>query len=277
MSRIAVVTGSNKGIGFACVRALCKQLKPEDVVYLTARKPDLGKKAVLDLEKEGLKPRFHQLDISDKQSVEALRDHLKKEHGGLDILINNAATAYKAKDQTPFSEQAKVTNQVNYFDNVQAVHILSPLLRANARVVNVCSFVANMTWGKMGNELKEEFKNLSSEDQLNKLVQKFIDLAAKDEHTKHGFPNTAYGFSKVAFSAYTRLLDREFQKDSNRPGMVAFAADPGWVVTDMSSQSGNKNIDEGADTLVWLALQPEGATEGRGEMFSDRKLHQVFV
>ena len=52
-------------------------------------------KAVADLEKEGLNPRYHQLDISNQQSVEALRDHLKKEHGGLDILINNAAMAFK--------------------------------------------------------------------------------------------------------------------------------------------------------------------------------------
>lgn len=64
-------------------------------MYVTARNPELGEKAVLALEKEGLKPHFHQLDISDKASVEALRDHLKKEHGGLDILINNAAIAYK--------------------------------------------------------------------------------------------------------------------------------------------------------------------------------------
>ncbi len=33
MSRVAVVTGSNKGIGFAIVRALCKQ--PNLIVYLT--------------------------------------------------------------------------------------------------------------------------------------------------------------------------------------------------------------------------------------------------
>lgn len=277
MARVAVVTGSNKGIGFACARALCKQLKPEDVVYVTARNPELGEKAVLALEKEGLKPHFHQLDISDKASVEALRDHLKKEHGGLDILINNAAIAYKAKDTTPFAEQAKVTNRVNYFDTAQAFHILSPLLRPHARVVNVCSFVAVMTWGRMGDALKDQFRNVSSEEELNSIVNRFINLAAKDEHTKHGFPTTAYGFSKVALSALSRLHDRVFEKETTRPGIVVYAADPGWVQTDMSSNSGNKNIDQGADTLVWLALKPQGDTEGRGEMFSDRKLNKVFL
>ncbi len=33
MSKVAVVTGSNKGIGFAIVRALCKQF--DGIVYLT--------------------------------------------------------------------------------------------------------------------------------------------------------------------------------------------------------------------------------------------------
>lgn len=56
-----------------------------------------------------------------------------------------------------------------------------------------------------------------------------------------------------------------------------FQADPGWVVTDMTSGSGKKNIDEGADTLVWLAMRPEGDLEGRGEMYSDRKLNKVFL
>lgn len=34
-TRVAVVTGSNKGIGLAIVRALCKQY--QGIVYLTAR------------------------------------------------------------------------------------------------------------------------------------------------------------------------------------------------------------------------------------------------
>ncbi|PIK39333.1 Carbonyl reductase [Apostichopus japonicus] len=277
MSRVAVVTGSNKGIGLACIRALCRQLKPDDVVYLTARNPELGKKAVADLEKEGLKPRFHQLDISNKASVEALRDHLKKEHGGLDILINNAAIAYKDEDPAPFAEQAKVTNDINYFKTAQVFHTLSPLLRANARVVNVASFVANWTWGKMEENVKEKFRHLSKEEELDKIVKEFVDLATTGEHTKHGFPNTSYGFSKVAVAAMTKLQDQEMQKDSKRSGIIVYSADPGYVKTDMSSQGGDKTTDEGADTLVWLALRTENAIEGRGEMFSDRKINKVIL
>ncbi len=76
------------------MRALCKQLD-NGIVYLTARDEGRGKEAVAKLNQEGLQPKFHQLDINDGESIARLREHLKKTHGGLDILINNAGIAFK--------------------------------------------------------------------------------------------------------------------------------------------------------------------------------------
>ncbi len=61
----------------------------------SARNEKLGHEAVEKLKKElgspnGDKIRFHKLDVTKKDAIEAFRDHLKKEHGGIDILINNA-------------------------------------------------------------------------------------------------------------------------------------------------------------------------------------------
>ena len=91
-TRIALVTGANKGLGFAIVRDLCRRF-PGDVV-LTARDEARGRAAVQQLQAEGLSPRFHQLDITDLQSIRAVRDFLLKEYGGLDVLVNNAAIAF---------------------------------------------------------------------------------------------------------------------------------------------------------------------------------------
>ena len=66
-----------------------------DKNVFAARDVGRGKTAVAELEKEGLKPNFHQLDVSDTQSITALRDYLKEKYGGLDLLVNNAAIAYK--------------------------------------------------------------------------------------------------------------------------------------------------------------------------------------
>ncbi len=51
----------------------------------------MGKQAVEKLNKEGLKPNFHQLEIDNNDSVAAFANYLKEKYGGLDILVNNAA------------------------------------------------------------------------------------------------------------------------------------------------------------------------------------------
>jgi len=100
MSRVFVVTGSNKGIGKSIVKLLLQD-KEEKIVYLTSRNQELGENAVKDLEKENLKAKYYQLDICNKSSIEKLRDHLKEQYGGLDVLVNNAGTMCTDKT-TPF-------------------------------------------------------------------------------------------------------------------------------------------------------------------------------
>ena len=94
-SRVALVTGANKGIGFAIARDLCRQFSGD--VVLTARDAARGRAAVQQLQAEGLSPRFHLLDIDDLQSIRALRDFLRKEYGGLNVLVNNAGIAFQRR------------------------------------------------------------------------------------------------------------------------------------------------------------------------------------
>lgn len=89
------MTGGNKGIGLAIVKGLCKQF--DGIVYLTARDIQRGLNAVKELEGEGLKVKFHQLDITDENSINTFHDYLQKTYNGLDILVNNAAIAFKVK------------------------------------------------------------------------------------------------------------------------------------------------------------------------------------
>ena len=70
---VAVVTGSNKGIGLAIVRGLCRQFEGD--VFLTSRDEGRGREAVVAaLEREGLSPKYHQLDITDEASVRRLKE-----------------------------------------------------------------------------------------------------------------------------------------------------------------------------------------------------------
>lgn len=89
-------------------------------------------------------------------------------------------------------------------------------------------------------------------------------LAQAGKHRENGWPNSAYGVSKVAVSALTRIQQREF--DQKRPGddIVVNSVHPGYVDTDMTSHKGQLTIDQGADAPAWLALLPPNVKEPRG-------------
>jgi carbonyl reductase 1 len=149
MSRITVVTGANKGIGFSIVKILCQSKSKEDIVYLTARDESRGMKAVAELKGLGCDAAFHQLDLDSLESIKKLSNYLKQTYGGLDILVNNAGVAYKGSSTAPFDEQAEVTNRTNYFGTLNVCKHLIPLIKDRGRVVHVSSQCGHYSFSKM--------------------------------------------------------------------------------------------------------------------------------
>ena len=131
---VAVVTGSNKGIGLAIVRSLCQ--KYEGDVYLTSRDEGRGLAALEILRREGLEPKYHQLDICQEESVIKLRNFIKEKYGGIDILVNNAGIMIQSQS---VGVEARPTVETNYWANKSVCHILFPVLNPGARVVNMSS------------------------------------------------------------------------------------------------------------------------------------------
>jgi len=264
---VAVVTGSNKGIGFAVVRQLCDVFKGD--VYLTSRNEDRGGAAIEKLQAEGLKPLFHQLDIDDEESVKKLRDFMKEKYGGINVLVNNAAIAFKQAATEPFGEQATVTLKTNYWNTKRACEILFPILKPGARVVNVSSALGFLgCLDKATNTDKAEAikktladPSLKVED-LDALMKDFTDSANAGTHEEHGWINSTYSLSKVGLSALSRIQQRQFDADS-RADLVVNHIHPGYVDTDMTSHKGPLSIDRGAQSTVFAAmLPPDTPTRG---------------
>src|SRR5207302_1287610 len=83
-SRVALVTGANRGIGFE----VCRQLAMKGLrVILTARTTSKAESAARRLQAEGLVVAAAVVDVTDADSIRALRKHV----GGIDVLVNNAA------------------------------------------------------------------------------------------------------------------------------------------------------------------------------------------
>ena len=265
-TRVAVVTGANKGIGFEIVKRLCKEF--DGIVYLTARDVANGQKAVAKLEAEGLHPRFHQLDITSQESVEKFKDYLDRTYGGLDVLVNNAGTAYKNASTAPFSEQASVTVANNFTGTLRVTKALFPLIRPHGRVVNVSS-----TGGRLGilqEHLRKKFTDPNlTEEGLVALMDQFVKDVHDGHHLERGWPNAAYGTSKVGMTALNKVYAREAAR-LGKEDVLVNACCPGWCQTDMSSQTGPNTAAQGAETPVLLALLPAGSPTG--EFWRDKTI-----
>ena len=86
-SRVALITGSNKGLGFECAKLLGKKgIK----IILTARDIEKGKSASEKLKKDGIDVVFHKLDVTRQKDVDDIFEFVKNKFANLGILVNNA-------------------------------------------------------------------------------------------------------------------------------------------------------------------------------------------
>ena len=269
-SRIAVVTGGNKGIGYEIVKELCSKF--EGIVYLTARDKDRGLAACERLVMEGCKtpPKFHQLDIACEESVERFQDHIKQTYQGLDVLINNAGIAYKMKSPVPFAEQAENTIKVNVFGTLSVCKHLFPLLRPHARVVHVASMVGKLHKIKTKSLKNELTRPDITESELVELIRQFVNATKAGDHESKGWPTQSYAVSKLALNILTTIQARDHPYDKGTDVLINSCC-PGWCRTDMAGPNATKSATEGAETPVFLALIPPGSGQPHGKFYSDLK------
>ncbi|XP_038219313.1 carbonyl reductase [NADPH] 3-like [Zerene cesonia] len=263
-TKVAVVTGGNKGIGFAIVRGLCKRF--DGVVYLTSRDINRGTNAVAELNKEGLNPKYHQLDTTDPRSIEVFRDYIKGNYGGLDVLVNNAAIAFKNNAPEPVAVQAEQTLAVNYFAVLSTCELLFPILRNGARVVNVsssCGHLSNIPSADLRNRLKDPSLTIN---ELSDLMRQYIEAAKQNTHASK-WGNSSYVVSKVGLTALSMIQQRML----NDKDIKVNAVHPGYVDTDMTSHKGILTIDQGADAPLFLALDAPDSVKGQ-YVWSDRRI-----
>ena len=93
VSRIALVTGANQGLGRALVEGLATRMGPDDLVLLTGR----DEQRVTDAAREvaslpGTRSRVEGrvLDVTDTDAIAQLADDLRQFHGGVDVVVSNA-------------------------------------------------------------------------------------------------------------------------------------------------------------------------------------------
>ena len=139
MNKFALVTGANRGIGFAVAKTL---LQHNFTVILTARSESSGQEAMKKLSHSD-HLYFHTLDVSDQSSVDQLLGWVEAEFGRLDVLINNAGINYDTWQQAENADLDTVqeTLDTNLLGPWRMTNAFVPMMKqaGYGRIVNVSS------------------------------------------------------------------------------------------------------------------------------------------
>lgn len=284
-TRVAAVTGANKGIGLAIVRQLALQYPRSPfssngsiplLIYLTARNESRGRQALRDLhadpklkdakvlqEHGGLTSvQYLPLDIDSEKSISDLASHLKTAHPeGIDFLINNAGIAMDGFD----ASVVKTTLRCNYYGTLQAVQQLLPHIRDGGRLVNVASTAGHLT-SKYSETIKQRFLNSKTPGDVTNLMEDFTKAVESNSY-QDKWPGAAYAVSKAGVIGMTRDIAIENAKSGSK--ILINSCCPGYVNTDMTKGRGPRTPDQGAQTPVMLAIADiKGAN---GEFWKNEK------
>lgn len=171
------------------------------------------------------------LDITNPESIQAAVRKLAAGPGSLDILINNSAVL---------------------LDHYESVLTLDPAVLMQTFATNVAGTL--------------------------RVTQAFVPLLEKSEDPRiinissgagqlHGEPQAwapAYSISKTALNMLTQQLAVAL------PGIMVNSMCPGWCRTEMGGAEAPRSAEEGADTVVWLAL--DAPAHLRGLFVKDREV-----
>lgn len=274
MQKVAMVTGANQGLGYALVEGLCRKLGPEGIVYLTARDAVRGNAARDRLCAAGLKPLFHPLDVTDVESVKAFARFLEAEHGGVDIVISNAA-ARLAKGVSQ-ATQVRTFIDTNNHGTYRVITNFAPLLRDGGRFLVVASGFGSLR--NLSPVLHPRFDvACCSLEEIEQVMDRYVELVEAGREKDDRWPEWINIPSKVAQVASAKILARQMHDDAGRRGILINAVCPGLVDTDASrpwfdDMSSAQSPDQAAADLIWLATLPASAREPFGELVQHRQV-----
>jgi NAD(P)-dependent dehydrogenase (short-subunit alcohol dehydrogenase family) len=235
MTRTALVTGANRGLGFETARALAGS---GVMVVIGSRDATRGQQAADVLRGEGLEAGFVALDVNSEDSVRAASTQIEKQYGGLDILVNNAGILPEATTSgatAPLDlDMFRKTFETNVFGAVTVTQEFLPLLRrsASGRIVNVSTTMGS----------------LSDQSDPSSL---YYDVVVP-----------AYQSSKAALNAITVAMAKLLKNTPIKINSIC----PGWVQTDLGGPENRAKAPLTAEAasriVVEMALLPADGPTG---------------
>ncbi len=199
-------------------------------VFVGARNRDAGRKAAEKIAKAGGKVTFLKIDVVDNANVTAAAREFAGAADHLDVLVNNAGIMVDGDD---------------------AILEISDELLRNTLETN--------TLGAL--RVTRAFVPLLRRSKAPRV----INVSSGGGQLTGGADgwSPAYCISKTALNGVTSQLATAL------PKFAVNSVCPGWVRTDMGGQAAARSVEQGADTIVWLAT--DAPQELTGKFLRDRK------
>ncbi|WP_199608761.1 SDR family oxidoreductase [Flocculibacter collagenilyticus] len=229
---IALITGSNRGLGLETA----KQLSAQGIkVILAGRDTSQLNGIIANWKGENAPEDLVKLDITNQQDIDAVADYIATKYGHLDILVNNAGIVIEGdwvqnNSESVSLDELKTTFDVNLFGQIALTQKLLPLIKKSeqGRIVNVSSILGSLAVNADTNSDWAPVKPF------------------------------AYNASKAALNLFTITLSQALAGTNIKVN----SAHPGWVKTDLGTEHAPMVVEDGAKTIVQLALLDEGASTG---------------
>jgi NAD(P)-dependent dehydrogenase (short-subunit alcohol dehydrogenase family) len=199
-------------------------------VFVGARNRQAGRKVTDEIAKGGGKATFLEIEVSENAGVAAAAREFSKTVDHLDVLVNNAGIIV---------------------DGDHAILEVSDDLVRKTLETN--------TLGAL--RVTRAFEPLLAKSKAPRV----INVSSGGGQLTGGAEgwSPAYCISKTALNGVTLQLAAAL------PKFAVNSVCPGWVRTDMGGQNATRSVEEGADTIVWLAAEaPQRLT---GKFLRDRK------
>ncbi len=220
---IVLISGANRGLG----KETARQLAAKGFrVIIGARDEKSGSAVVEEFRAKGLDASAIALDVSKPESIIQAARTITSRFAVLDVLINNAGIYIDGDfDILGVPEEVmEETLRTNFWGALLLTRAMAPLLR-QSRAARVINISSGL--GSL------------SEDQ--------------------GTTAPSYSISKTAVNALTKQLAAAFSEN----GIPVNSVCPGWVRTDMGGASAHRSVEQGVETIVWLASEAPRDISGK--------------
>ncbi|HEX7207572.1 MAG TPA: SDR family oxidoreductase [Nitrososphaeraceae archaeon] len=154
--KVAIVTGSSSGIGYATSLLLAKN---RFHTYATMRNIEKSADIQQIANKERLPLQVIQLDVNDDASIRNSIEKVKSENERIDVLVNNAGYGLIGAFEDLSAEEIKSQFETNFFGVIRLTQQVLPIMRKqkSGTIVNVSSGAGRIGFPGMSAYVSSKF------------------------------------------------------------------------------------------------------------------------